>query len=54
MKSQNKNNKLAFNKASVTELNNNELNSINGGAVSTSSIIFPSSIIIFTRVTSKI
>jgi len=36
MKSQNKNNKLAFNKASVTELNNNELNGVNGGAMSLS------------------
>jgi bacteriocin-like protein len=32
MKSLIKNNKLAFNKAAVSELNNNKLNSINGGA----------------------
>jgi len=33
MKSQNKNNRLAFNKAAVTELNSNQMNSINGGIV---------------------
>jgi len=32
MKSQNKNNKLAFNKAAVTELNDNQLQDVNGGS----------------------
>jgi DeoR/GlpR family transcriptional regulator of sugar metabolism len=32
MKSQNKNNKLVFNKAAVTELNDSKLITINGGA----------------------
>jgi len=32
MKSQNKNNKLAFNSNAVMELNDNQLNEINGGA----------------------
>ncbi|WP_427871646.1 class I lanthipeptide [Flavobacterium sp. MMS24-S5] len=31
MKKQNSNNKLAFNKVAVTELNENQLNEINGG-----------------------
>ena len=31
MKKQNANNKLAFNKATVIELNNNELSEVNGG-----------------------
>lgn len=35
MKKQNANNKLAFNKAAVTELNDSFLNSVNGGAAST-------------------
>jgi len=33
MKSQNKNNKLAFNTTAVMELNNNQMNNINGGIV---------------------
>jgi hypothetical protein len=32
MKSQSKNNKLAFNKAAVTELNDNQLQDVNGGS----------------------
>ena len=32
MKKQNVNNKLAFNKAAVAELNENSLNTINGGS----------------------
>ena len=31
MKSQNTNNKLTFNKSSLTELNDNQLNNIEGG-----------------------
>jgi len=50
MKSQNKNNKLAFNKAAVTELNSNEMNNVNGGAAQSliSTIIIP--IIVWTIV----
>ncbi len=33
MKTQNVNNKLAFNKAAVTELNANELTDVNGGSL---------------------
>ena len=35
MKKQNVNNKLSFNKAAVTELNDNLLMEVNGGAAST-------------------
>jgi bacteriocin-like protein len=31
MKKQNVNNKLAFNKVAVTEINDNQLNQVNGG-----------------------
>jgi len=38
MKSQNKSNRLAFNKAAVTELNNNVLNGIKGGQNTTETV----------------
>lgn len=33
MKKQNSNNKLAFNKTAVTELNDNQLQDVNGGSL---------------------
>jgi hypothetical protein len=33
MKKQNTNNKLAFNKAAVTELNENQMHTVNGGTI---------------------
>jgi bacteriocin-like protein len=45
MKKQNLTNNLAFNKAIVTELNQNELNKINGGT----GIYLPSSVIVMTQ-----
>jgi hypothetical protein len=43
MKTKNVNNKLAFNKAAVTELNNDQLQGVNGGS---SGVCLPSIIII--------
>jgi len=45
MKSQNKNNKLTFNKAAVTELNDNQLQDVNGGSAITISITITVTII---------
>jgi hypothetical protein len=46
MKKQNVNNKLAFNKAAVTELSNSQLRSIMGG---TGTLYYPSSIVALTK-----
>lgn len=45
MKKQNLNNKFAFNKAIVAELNQNKLNNINGGTATYQ----PSSVIVMTQ-----
>lgn len=44
MKKQNPNNKLVFNKAAVTELNEKQLQDVNGGA-STVTIFYPTIVI---------
>jgi hypothetical protein len=50
MKKQNTNNKLAFNKAAVTELNENQMEGLNGGTIYTTSTrtSFPFPTITFT------
>jgi hypothetical protein len=45
MKKQNVNNKLAFNKVAVTELNDNQMHDVDGGS---SPVCLPSSIFIIT------
>ncbi|WP_343696361.1 class I lanthipeptide [Flavobacterium sp.] len=47
MKNQNPKNKLAFNKAVVTELNSNQLESVNGGTIT----VTTTSLIIVTVIT---
>jgi hypothetical protein len=46
MKKQNPNNKLAFNKVAVTELNDNQLDDINGGSILTVAVTIAVSIIV--------
>jgi hypothetical protein len=50
MKKQNTNNKLAFNKAAVTELNENQMVSLNGGTMTIiPSIFLPPSAVVFPK-----
>ena len=50
MKNQNPKNKLAFNKAAVTELNSNQLENVKGGT-STSTTVGTTSLVIVTVIT---
>ncbi|WP_343696360.1 class I lanthipeptide [Flavobacterium sp.] len=52
MKNQNPKNKLAFNKASVTELNNNQLETVNGGT-SSATTVGTTSLVLITLLTAQ-
>ena len=54
MKKQNVNNKLAFNKAAVTELNTIDMNQVNGGAMESSTGCLCDVISIITKATRPI